>query len=264
MYVPLPEPLVEDEVEVGSDEVSVPPLLEVFMPPDDMEAARRKAVVYIEGLPPFSSPSAAFAEAMFLELPGLHVTGVGSSIGDLYAKFLSEEDSELAMLHQPFHLDGATFRLIRAEEVDRVLVNMQWVALVLARRVPVEHLSHLNVAASFSCFDETLEVDAACLSGADYAAVRAMVRLKHDRYVPSEVLLTHTPWGPRLITLRRVRVWRVRESLSSDGEYVPFFRTPPPPLFHRHHGALPLVHACLPPGPGRGRRLAWRPEDWRP
>jgi hypothetical protein len=107
------------------------------MPPGDMVAARRMAVVYIEGLPPFSFPSSAFAEAMFLELPGLYVTGVGSSIGDLYAKFQSEEDRELAMLHQPFHLDGATFRLVRAEEADRIPADMQWVVLVLARRVPV-------------------------------------------------------------------------------------------------------------------------------
>jgi hypothetical protein len=234
---------------VESDDDSIPPLLEVFMPPGDMEAARRMAVVYIEGLPPFSSPSSAFAEAMFLELPGLYVTGVGSSIGDLYAKFQSEEDRELAMLHQPFHLDGATFRLVREEEADRIPADMQWVALVLARRVPVEHLSHLNVATSFSCFGETLEVDAACLSGADYAAVRAVVRLKHERFVPAEVLLTRAPWGSRLITLRKVRTWRVRESYNSDGEYVPFFRPPPPPLFHRRLGALPLVPARLPPAP---------------
>jgi hypothetical protein len=190
------EPLGEDEEEVESDEDSILPLLEVFMPPGDMEAAHRMDVVYIEGLPPFSSPFAAFAEAMFLELPGLYVSGFGSSIGDLYAKFQSEEDREMAMLHQPFHLDGANFRLIREEESDRVPVDMQWVALVLARRVPVEHLGHLNVAASFSCFGERLEVDAACLSGADYADVRAVVRLKHERLSPPRCFSLGPLGGP--------------------------------------------------------------------
>ncbi|KAM0925015.1 hypothetical protein ACQ4PT_004476 [Festuca glaucescens] len=214
-----PGPLEEDEEEVESDDDSIPPLPEVFMPPGNMEAAR------------------------------MYVSGLGSSIGDLYAKFLSEEDRELAMLHQPFLLDGATFRLVREEEADRIPCDMQWVALVLARRVPVEHLCHLNVAVSFSCFGETLEVDAASLSGADYAAVRAVVRLKHERYVPAEILLSRAPWGSRLISLRKVRVWRVRDSYNSDGEYVPFFRPPPPPLFQRRLGALPLAPARLPPAP---------------
>jgi hypothetical protein len=102
----------------------------------------------------------------------------------------------MAMLHQPFHLDGANFRLIREEESDRVPVDMQWVALVLARRVPVEHLGHLNVAASFSCFGERLEVDAACLSGADYADVRAVVRLKHERLSPPRCFSLGPLGGP--------------------------------------------------------------------
>jgi hypothetical protein len=88
-----------------------------------------------------------------------------------------------------------------------------------------------------------------CLSGADYAVVRAVDRLKHEGFVPSEVLLTRAHWGSRLVTLRKVRVWRVRESYNSDDEYVPFFRPPPPHLFHHRLGALPLVHACLPPAP---------------
>ncbi|KAM0827544.1 hypothetical protein ACQ4PT_068131 [Festuca glaucescens] len=247
--LPDPGPLAVGEEEVESDDSAFEPPAEVFMPPGDMEAARRMAVVFIDALPPFTSPSSAFAEAIFTELPGLHVTGVGSSIGDLYARFLSEDDRELAMLHQPFHLDGATFRLVREEEADRIPCDMPWVALVLARRVPVEHLSNLGVAASFSSFGETLEVDAASLTGTDCAAVRAVVRLKRERFVPNEVLLSRKPWGSRLITIRKIRVWRLQDSYDSDGEYVPFFRMPPPPLFHRRHGGLPLVPARLPPAP---------------
>jgi hypothetical protein len=201
------------------------------MLPGDMEATRRMAVVFIDALPPFTSPSSAFAEAIFTEIPGLHVTSVGSSIGDLYVRFLSEEDRELAMLHQPFHLDGATFRLVREEEADRIPCDMPWVALVLARRVPVEHLSNLSVAASFSSFGETLEVDAASIFGTDCAAVRAVVRLKRERFVPNEVLLSRKPWDSRLISIRKIRVWRLQDSYDSDGEYVPFFRMPRRPSF---------------------------------
>ncbi|KAK1653335.1 hypothetical protein QYE76_071140 [Lolium multiflorum] len=188
-----PGPLASDEEEVESDEGSDAPLMEVFMPAGDMDAARRMAMVYIDSLAPFASPAGAIAEAIYSELPGLYVTLVPSSIGDMYAKFLSVEDRELAINHQPFHLHGASIRLVREEEADRVPCAMDWVALVLACRVPVEHLSHRNVAAAFSQFGETLEVDAACLSSTDYAIVRAVVRLKHDQFVPSEILLTRMP-----------------------------------------------------------------------
>nr|XP_051222002.1 uncharacterized protein LOC127340271 [Lolium perenne] len=85
--------LVDDEEEVESGDDSDEPPDEVFMPPDDMFTARCMAVAYVELLPPFTSPGAAIAEAIFTELPGLHVTLVPSSLGDMYAKFLSEEES---------------------------------------------------------------------------------------------------------------------------------------------------------------------------
>jgi hypothetical protein len=84
-----------------------------------MDAARRMAVLYIDNLAPFVASAGSIAE-----LPGLHVSLVGSSIGDMYAKFLFTDDRELAMLHQPFHLDGNTFRLVRKEEADRIPCNM--------------------------------------------------------------------------------------------------------------------------------------------
>jgi hypothetical protein len=65
----------EDEEEVESDASSVAPPLEVFMPPGDMEAARRMVVAYIDSLPPLTSPAAAIAEAISAELPG-HVRQV--------------------------------------------------------------------------------------------------------------------------------------------------------------------------------------------
>jgi hypothetical protein len=123
-----------------------------------MDAERRMVVVYIDSLPPFSSPTGACAEAIFAELPGLHVMMVVSSIGDVYSRFLSEEDMDLSILHHSFHNDSATFHLVREEAVDRIPCNLKWVALVLARHVPVEHLSHLNVASTFSSSRETLEV----------------------------------------------------------------------------------------------------------
>ncbi|KAM0865742.1 hypothetical protein ACQ4PT_043064 [Festuca glaucescens] len=207
-----PEPLADEEEEVESDDDSVVPPPEVFMPPGDMDAARRMAVVYIDNLAPFSSPTGTIAEAIFNELPGLHVSMVGSSIGDMYAKFLSPEDRELAMLHQPFHLDGVTFRLVREEDADRIPCDMQWVTLVLARRVGVEHLSQLNVRAAFSCFGETLEVDATTLSGVDCSVVRAVVRLKHARWVPPEVLLTRIMYEP--VAVRAMKIRGLKDALG--------------------------------------------------
>ncbi|KAM0919124.1 hypothetical protein ACQ4PT_008507 [Festuca glaucescens] len=159
-----------------------------------MAAARCMAVAYVENLPPFFSPGAAIAEAIFSELPGLQVALVPSSLRDMYVRFLSEEDRELAVLHHPFHLEGATVRLVREEESDRVPCDMY--------------------------FGTTLEVDAACLTGTDLAVVRAVVLLKHAQHVPSEVLLTRKPWGARLITIRKVRVWRAADSYDADGDGV--------------------------------------------
>jgi hypothetical protein len=141
----------------------------------------------------------------------------------MYAKFLTVEDRELAINHQPLHLHDASIRLVRKEEANHISCAMDWVALVLARCVPIKHLGHQNVAAAFSHFGETLEVDAACLTSTDYAIVRAVVRLKHAQFVPSEILLTRLPWGSRLVTLRKIRVWRARDSFDGDGEYIPFF-----------------------------------------
>jgi hypothetical protein len=82
-------------------------------------------------------------------------------------------------------------------------------------------------------------VDATTLSGADCSVVRAMVRLKHARWVPLEILHSRASWGSRLITLRKVRVWRYRESYNKEGEYIPFFSPPPPPLYRRADPSRP-------------------------
>jgi hypothetical protein len=167
----------------------------------------------------------------------------------MYAKFLSEEDRGLAVLHQPFHLDGATIRLVREEEADRVPCDMQWVTLVLVRRVPVEHLSQLNVSVALSSFGTVLKVDGACLCGTDYATVRVVVLLEDAQHVQREVLLTMMSWGSRLITICKVRVWRAVDSYNTDSEYVHFF-SPPPPLYVRSRtGRLPLAPPRLPPAP---------------
>jgi hypothetical protein len=160
-------PLQEDEEEVEFDASMEAPPPKVFMPPGDMDAARRMAVVYIDNPPPFLSTAAAIAEAISVELPGLHVTMVPSSLGDMYAKFLSVDDRQIAIDQQPFFLDGATVRLVREEEADHVPCDMQFIAVILARRMPVEHLSSLGVHSAFACFGQTLEVDISGLAGTD-------------------------------------------------------------------------------------------------
>jgi hypothetical protein len=53
------------------------------MPPGNVFAARCMAVAYVESLPPLTFPGATIAEAIFSELPGLHVSLVPSSLGDM-------------------------------------------------------------------------------------------------------------------------------------------------------------------------------------
>jgi hypothetical protein len=68
-----------EEVLSGDEDPSLasdserPNILEVFMPPGDMEAARRLAVVYLDPPPPngFLSPMASIAEAIFCAMDHL-------------------------------------------------------------------------------------------------------------------------------------------------------------------------------------------------
>jgi hypothetical protein len=180
---------------------------------------------------------------------------VPSSLGDMYAKFLSAADREIAIDQQPFFFDGATVRLVREEEADRVPCDMQFIAVVLARRMPVEHLSSLGVHSAFACFGQTLEVDISGLAGTDCSVVRAVVLLKHAQQVPPEVLVTRDPWPSRLISIRKLHVWRRAESYNEVGEYIPFFGAPPPPLYRRRAGNLSLAPLPMPPAPALAHAL---------
>jgi hypothetical protein len=106
---------------------------------------------------------------------------------------------------------------------------MQFIVVVLVRRLPYEHLNELGVHSALSSFGQTLEVDAAGLSGVDCSVVRAVVLLKHAQHVPQEVLVSWDPWPSRLVTIRKLRVWRKGDLYNDDGVYVPFFGSLPPP-----------------------------------
>ncbi|KAM0843818.1 hypothetical protein ACQ4PT_057458 [Festuca glaucescens] len=227
-----------DEETVESDAASVPRVVQVFMPPGDTDAVLRLAVVYIERDVPFSSPAGPIFAALFDALPHLHVTMVPSPLGDMYARFLSQGDREIAMARQPFFHDGATFHLVRAELADRLPSRPKSIALLRAGNFPEESVNPSGVAAAFCKFGLTLEVDPVNLSGQDLSSVRAVVLLDVGEEVPEEVHATGVPWGTRIISIAVVRVWPAAESYDPRGSYVPFYGPPPFPVSASPHPAL--------------------------
>jgi hypothetical protein len=87
----------------------------------------------------------------------------------MYVRFASVEDRELAMRTQPFFLEGATVRLFQEEEADRFQAPMPTCVTIIASRVPIEYFSVEGVSGLFAEYGQVLEVDPACLTGADYA-----------------------------------------------------------------------------------------------
>jgi hypothetical protein len=124
--------------------------------------------------------------------------------------------------------------LAREEEADRIPPCPKFIALVLAKNFPAEHVKPLNMYAAFSSFGETLEVDPVCLSGHDMSTVKAIVLLDVGKVMPKDILATRAPWGTDIIRVQKIRVWPAQESYGDFGEYIPFFSGPPlPTSLHR-------------------------------
>jgi hypothetical protein len=83
----------DDDPSLASD-LECPNILEVFMPPGDMEVARRLAVVYLDPPNGFLSPLASIAEAIFCAMDHLQFECVASRLGACYIRFACMEERE--------------------------------------------------------------------------------------------------------------------------------------------------------------------------
>jgi hypothetical protein len=231
-----------------------PDFVEVFMPPGDMLAARRLAVVYLKPQDGFSSPHGAIYAALLRELPDLTIETVGSSVGALYVRFRTPEERELAIGMQPFMHEDVRIDLVREEEVERVNPRAQTLALITAIRFPAEHVNPHGIATAFVSFGEVLEIDPVVLSGVDLSIVTTVVLLLHPRDVPCDIWTHRAPWKGRMIGVNVLRVWPKADSFNDAGEYRRFFGPPlPPPFAHNlpPFGGYPALPGGRSPGPAQ-------------
>jgi hypothetical protein len=181
-----------EEVLSGDEDPSLaldserPDILEVFMPPGDMEAVRRLAVVYLDPHNGFLSPMASIAEAIFCAMDHLQFECVASGLGACYIRFACMEEREQAMGRQPFFHDGVRIELAREEEAARAPTRPDVVALLTTSPFPAEHCTPIGIAATFS-FGEVLEIDPVSLMGHAMSVVRAVVLVKRACDIPCDV-----------------------------------------------------------------------------
>jgi hypothetical protein len=239
------------------------------MPPGDLDAARRLAVVWLEPTNGFFNPSQSITEALFRVIPHLQFELVPSGLGATYVRFRSHATREMAMALPDVMHEGVRIRLEREEEAQRVPLNANTCVLLWASPLAAEHFTPEGVNAFFSSFGEVLEIDPICLLGRDMSAVKGIVLVRSARDVPNDAWPSKGPWGARVVRVEVVKVWPYDRSFV-NGEYQRYFGPPPPlPFRHSHRMALygrpatrDVAVGAQPPNaqdggravPGQGRR----------
>jgi hypothetical protein len=215
-----------------------PDLEEIFMPPGDMDAARRLAVVFTDPPSGFSAPAGGIGLALCRALPELQIELVPSGVGAMYARFRSHHERELAIEHGDIFYDDVRIFLGREETAARAPRRNYKCALIWASPFPAEHVNPLGIRMAFAKVGQLLEIDPLCLVGADMAAVRAVVALEDPAMVPNDLWPKLTGVDIRVPEVVVVRVWPYADSFV-DGVYQRFFAPPPPPPFRHNRPHLP-------------------------
>jgi hypothetical protein len=158
--------------------------MEVFMPPGDLEAARRLAVVWLDPPDGFKSNSRSITTALFDAMSHLQFELVASGVGASYVRFRSHVSREQAMALQevrPIMHEGVRVHLEREETAQRTPPPVpEFCALLRASPFPAEHFNAAGIIAAFSQFGEVAEIDPVRLQGHDMSAVKVVVELKNE------------------------------------------------------------------------------------
>jgi hypothetical protein len=85
-----------------------------------MEAAWRLAVVYLDPIDRFSSPSQSIGRALCRDMPHLQIELVPSGLGAMYARFRSHGEREAAIEYGDIFLDDVRISLECEETAARV------------------------------------------------------------------------------------------------------------------------------------------------
>jgi hypothetical protein len=196
------------------------------MPPGDLDAARRLAVVWLEPDGGFSHPPRSITAALFKHFPHLQFELVPSGIGATYVRFRTFATREMAMAVPFIMHEGVRITLQREEEAGRTPVRADVCALCIATPLAAEHMTPEGITALFGRFGDVLEIDPICLLGRDMTYAKAVVLMESVRDMPNDIWPKRGPWGARVVEVEVVKVWPLEQAYL-DGVYQPFFGSPP-------------------------------------
>jgi hypothetical protein len=155
------------------------------MPPGDMDAARRLAIVFTDPPSGFPAPAGGIGLALCRVLPELQIELVPSGIGAMYARFRTHHEREMSIEHGDIFYDDVHIFLGREETAARAPQRNYKCALIWASPFPAEHVNPLGIRMAFAKVGQLLEIDPLCLIGTDLAAVCAVVALEDPALVPN-------------------------------------------------------------------------------
>jgi hypothetical protein len=196
--------------------------MKIYMPPGDLEAARRLAVVWLDPPHGFFNNSQAISLAMLRAFPDNPVELVKSGLGASYVRFRTHAAREAAMARPTIMHEEVQITLQREEEAQRIPVRDEICALLWGSPLAAEHYTPAGIAALFSWFGDMLEIDPTCFLGSDMSCVRVVVLCERARLVPCDVLPEKGPWGTRGVQIEVIKLWPKDRSFV-NGEYQPFF-----------------------------------------
>jgi hypothetical protein len=162
--------------------------MKVYMPPGDLEAARRLAVVWLD--PPFSfyNNSQAITVALLRAYSGIPFELVKSGLRASYVRFRSHAAREEALAVPTIMHEDVQITLEREELAQRVPVRDKVCALLWGSPLAAEHFTPAGIACLFSGFGDLLEIDPTCFLGSDMSSVKVVVLCERARLVPCDVL----------------------------------------------------------------------------
>jgi hypothetical protein len=164
-----------------------PDYVEVFMPPGDLEAVRRLAVVWLEPPNGFNDPPRSITAALFDTFPHLQFELVPSGIGAMYVRFRTHATREMA-LAVPFIMhEDVRITLQREELAGRTPTRANVCVLLQASPLAAEHVTPEGIVGLFTKFGEVMEIDPVCLLGRDMSSVKLVLLVEHARDIPNDV-----------------------------------------------------------------------------
>jgi hypothetical protein len=126
------------------------------------------------------------------------------------------------------HHYGDIIKLQWVEDTnDRFVRELAWLAHVVVWNFPEEHWTGPKVHKIFACMGDVMEVDPQCIPRDDHSCLGFVVALCHP-HVPNRIGV-HTRRGRGITLCLDPTCFRpLAEQFDMAGDWIPFFRPPPP------------------------------------